>query len=127
MGAIHVTHATGLKIAVIGGDSSYTPELVEGLIRNYDQMPIRELWLVDIEAGKHKLDIVGNLAKRMIKRSGRSIDVYLTLNRREAIAGADYVTTQLRVGLLEACKHDEGIANDSSYIGYLSRYRRACA
>ena len=84
-----MTQVKGLKIAVIGGGSSYTPEIVEGFIRNYDRMPIRELWLVDIEEGKHKLEIVGNLAKRMVKQSGLPIDVHLTLNRREAIAGAD--------------------------------------
>lgn len=112
-----MTEAKGLKIAVIGGGSSYTPEIVEGFIRNYDQMPIRELWLVDIEEGKHKLDIVGNLAKRMVKESGLPIDVHLTLNRREAIAGADFVTTQMRVGLLEARKRDEHIPITYGVIG----------
>jgi len=48
----------GLKVAVIGGGSSYTPELVEGFIRYYQDLPIRELWLVDIEQGLHKLTIV---------------------------------------------------------------------
>lgn len=112
-----MTQAKGLKIAVIGGGSSYTPEIVEGFIRNYDQMPVRELWLVDIEEGKHKLDIVGNLAKRMVKESGLPIDVHLTLNRREAIAGADFVTTQMRVGLLEARKRDEHIPITYGVIG----------
>jgi len=59
-----------LKIAVIGGGSSYTPEIIEGFINKYDDMPIRELWLVDIEEGRHKLEIVGELAKRMVKKSG---------------------------------------------------------
>ena len=68
------------------GGSSYTPEIVEGFIRNYEQMPIRELWFVDIEEGKHKLEIVGNLAKRMVKESGLPIEVHLTLDRRQAIA-----------------------------------------
>lgn len=112
-----MTQAHGLKIAVIGGGSSYTPEIVEGFIKNYDKMPIRELWLVDIEAGKHKLDIVGNLAKRMVQQSGLPIEVHLTLNRREAIAGADFVTTQMRVGLLEARKRDEHIPIKYGVIG----------
>ena len=47
--------------------SSYTPELIEGFIKRYDELPVREIWLVDIEAGKEKLEIVGNLAKRMVK------------------------------------------------------------
>ncbi|PCL91310.1 6-phospho-beta-glucosidase [Paenibacillus lautus] len=109
--------AAGLKIAVIGGGSSYTPEIVEGFIRNYEQMPIRELWFVDIEEGKHKLEIVGNLAKRMVKESGLPIEVHLTLDRRQAIAGADFVTTQMRVGLLAARKQDEHIPIKHGVIG----------
>lgn len=107
----------GLKIAVIGGGSSYTPEIVEGFIRNYEQLPIRELWLVDIEAGKAKLEIVGALAKRMVVESGLPIEVHLTLDRRAAIAGADFISTQMRVGLLEARKWDEHIPNSYDVIG----------
>ena len=44
----------GIKIATIGGGSSYTPELMEGFIKRYEELPIREIWLVDIEAGKEK-------------------------------------------------------------------------
>lgn len=106
-----------LKIAVIGGGSSYTPEIVEGFIKRYDEMPIRELWLVDIEQGKHKLDTVGALAKRMVENAGLPIEVHLTLNRREAIAGADFVTTQMRVGLLEARRRDEHIPISHGVIG----------
>ncbi|TVX99681.1 6-phospho-beta-glucosidase [Cohnella terricola] len=109
--------AKGLKIAVIGGGSSYTPEIVEGFIQNYDKLPIRELWLVDIEEGKHKLEIVGALAKRMVEKSGLPIDLHLTLDRRQAIAGADFVSTQMRVGLLEARKWDEHIPNKYGVIG----------
>jgi 6-phospho-beta-glucosidase len=107
----------GLKVAVIGGGSSYTPELVEGFIKRYNEMPIRELWLVDIEEGRHKLEIVGQLAKRMVEQAGLPIDVHLTLNRREAIAGADFVTTQMRVGLLEARRRDEHIPIKHGVIG----------
>lgn len=107
----------GLKVAVIGGGSSYTPELVEGFIKRYNEMPIRELWLVDIEEGRHKLEIVGQLAQRMVEQAGLPIDVHLTLNRREAIAGADFVTTQMRVGLLEARRRDEHIPIKHGVIG----------
>lgn len=107
----------GIKIAVIGGGSSYTPELVEGLIQGYQEMPVSGLWLVDIEEGKHKLEIVGNLAKRMVKKSGLPIQVHLTLDRRAAIQGADFVTTQMRVGLLAARKLDEHIPLRHGVIG----------
>lgn len=106
-----------LKIATIGGGSSYTPELVEGLIKHYDEFPVTELWLVDIKAGEDKLNIVGALAKRMIKKAGLPIDVHLTLNREAALKNADFVTTQFRVGLLEARGKDERIPLTYNVIG----------
>ena len=107
----------GIKIVTIGGGSSYTPEFVEGLIKRYDELPVRELWLVDIEAGKEKLEIVGNLAKRMVKKANISMDVHVTLDRREALKDADFVTTQLRVGLLDARIKDERIPLQYEMIG----------
>ena len=107
----------GVKIVTIGGGSSYTPELVEGFIKRYDELPIRELWLVDIPAGQEKLNIVGSLAKRMIETAGLPIEVHLTLDRREALKGADFVTTQFRVGLLDARAKDERIPLNHNVIG----------
>lgn len=107
----------GIKIVTIGGGSSYTPEFVEGLIKRYDELPVRELWLVDIEAGKEKLEIVGNLAKRMVKKANISMDVHVTLDRREALKDADFVTTQLRVGLLDARIKDERIPLQYGMVG----------
>ena len=51
-----------VKIATIGGDSSYTPELMEGFIKRYAELPIGEIWLVDVEAGAEKQAIVGKMA-----------------------------------------------------------------
>ncbi len=107
----------GIKIATIGGGSSYTPELVEGLIKRYDELPVRELWLVDIEEGKEKLEIVGNLARRMVKKANVPMEIHLTLDRKEALKGADFVTTQLRVGLLDARIKDERIPLKYGMIG----------
>ncbi|MEH7083849.1 6-phospho-beta-glucosidase [Neobacillus drentensis] len=107
----------GIKIVTIGGGSSYTPELVEGFIKRYDELPIRELWLVDIPAGQEKLNIVGSLAKRMIEKAGLPIEVHLTLDRREALKDADFVTTQFRVGLLDARAKDERIPLKYNVIG----------
>ena len=107
----------GLKIVTIGGGSSYTPELVEGFIKRCKELPVKELWLVDIEEGKHKLEIVGNLAKRMVKKAGIDMEIHLTLDRREALKDADFVTTQLRVGLLEARIKDEIIPLSHGGIG----------
>lgn len=107
----------GIKIVTIGGGSSYTPELVEGFIKRYDELPIRELWLVDIEAGKEKLEIVGAMAKRMVQAAGVDCEIHLTLDRREALKDADFVTTQLRVGLLDARILDERIPLSHGLIG----------
>ncbi|MGL5329921.1 MAG: 6-phospho-beta-glucosidase [Peptostreptococcaceae bacterium] len=107
----------GLKIVTIGGGSSYTPELVEGFIKRHKELPVSELWLVDIEAGKEKLEIVGNLAKRMVKKAGIDMKIHLTLDRREALKDADFVTTQLRVGLLDARIKDERIPLSHGVIG----------
>lgn len=107
----------GIKIATIGGGSSYTPELVEGFIKRYDSCPVRELWLVDVPEGEEKLRIVGGLAQRMVAAAGLPMEVHLTLDRREALAGADFVTTQFRVGQLDARVADERIALKHGLIG----------
>ncbi|HWJ77619.1 MAG TPA: 6-phospho-beta-glucosidase [Niallia sp.] len=107
----------GLKVVTIGGGSSYTPELIEGFINYHDQLPVSEIWLVDVEEGKEKLEIVGNLARRMIAKAGVPIEVNLTLDRKKALAGADFVTTQLRVGQLAARALDEKIPLKYGVIG----------
>lgn len=107
----------GLKIVTIGGGSSYTPELIEGFINRYDELPIRELWLVDIPEGKEKLEIVGALAKRMVEKAGVPMNIHLSLDRKEALHNADFVTTQIRVGQLEARAKDETIPLKYGVIG----------
>ncbi|WP_018923954.1 6-phospho-beta-glucosidase [Salsuginibacillus kocurii] len=106
-----------LKVATIGGGSSYTPELVEGLIARHHTLPIKELWLVDVEEGKEKLETVGRLAKRMVQTAGIDMEIYLTLDRKEALQDADFVTTQFRVGLLDARAKDESIPLKYGVIG----------
>ncbi|ERI94996.1 putative 6-phospho-beta-glucosidase [Clostridiales bacterium oral taxon 876 str. F0540] len=107
----------GLKIVTIGGGSSYTPELIEGFIKRYSELPVKELYLVDVQEGKEKLEIVGKLAKRMVEKAGLDIDIQLTLDRRKAIKGADFVTTQFRVGQLDARIRDEKIPLKYGVIG----------
>ena len=106
-----------VKIVTIGGGSSYTPELMEGFIKRYPDLPIKEIWLVDIENGKEKLEIVGALAQRMWDASPYNVKVHLTLDRREALKDADFVTTQFRVGLLDARIKDERIPSLYSMLG----------
>lgn len=106
-----------LKIVTIGGGSSYTPELLEGFIKRYRELPVTELWLVDVEEGSHKLDIIHALCERMVEKAGVPMKVYKTLNRREALKDADFVTTQLRVGQLQAREKDERIPLSHGYLG----------
>lgn len=108
----------GVKIVTIGGGSSYTPELMEGFIKRYEELPIREIWLVDIEDGKEKLEVVGKMAQRMWDASAYDVTIHLTLDRQKALKDADFVTTQFRVGLLEARIKDERIP---AYYGMLGQ------
>lgn len=106
-----------LKLVIVGGGSSYTPEVIEGIIRRHDTFPVTEIVLVDIEAGKEKLEIIGNLASRMIKKANKSIKLTWTLDRKKALKNADFVSTQIRVGGLEARSKDERIPLSHGIIG----------
>ena len=102
-----------LKIAVVGGGSTYTPELIDGFVRYYDELPIREIYLQDIDA--ERLGVVGGLAQRMVAERG--IPVTLTTERAEALDGADFVLTQLRVGGMAARALDERIPLKYGVLG----------
>ena len=110
-------YARGIKVVTIGGGSSYTPELMEGFIKRYGELPIREIWLVDIEEGREKLEIIGEMAQRQWRAAGFDVKVRTTLDRREALPGADFVTTQFRVGLLYARIKDERIPLAHGMLG----------
>jgi len=86
----------GLKIAVVGGGSTYTPELVQGFATREDRLPVDELVLFDIDA--ERLDVIAGLAGRMLARAGWGGRLHRTGRREEAIDGADFVVVQLRVG-----------------------------
>lgn len=105
------------KVVSIGGGSSYTPELIEGIINRYSQVPVRELWLVDIKEGQQKLQVITELARRMVARSGLPIQVFSALDREEALSGAAYVINQFRVGQIEARILDESIPAKYGLIG----------
>lgn len=104
-----------MKVAVIGGGSSYTPELVKGFLDRADSFPMTELWLVDVLP--ERLEVVGGFAQRMAAAAGSPFTVHLTTDRRSGVAGADYVTTQLRVGWMAARKNDEYLGLRHGLIG----------
>lgn len=105
----------GVKIAVVGGASTYTPELVQGFVSRRDRLPVDELVLLDIDADR--LEIVGGLARRMLERQGFEGALTLTSDRAAAIDGASYVIVQLRVGGQAARLRDETIPLRFGCIG----------
>ncbi|MFD1064878.1 6-phospho-beta-glucosidase [Oceanobacillus locisalsi] len=106
-----------LKIAIIGGGSSYTPEILEGFIQRQATFPVTEIVLVDVKAGEEKVDTICQLGNRMIAEAGVNIQLTWTLDRRSALQGADFVSTQIRVGGLAARAHDERIPLKHGLIG----------
>jgi len=109
---------SALKIAIIGGGSSYTPELVEGLILRIEALPVTELALVDVEPGREKVEIIAALTQRMLARNGlEQVKVSVHFNLDEAIRGASFVLTQFRVGQLPARAADERLGLKYQLIG----------
>jgi 6-phospho-beta-glucosidase len=104
-----------MKVAVIGGGSTYTPELINGFLNNIASFPLSELCLMDINASR--LEIVGGFARRMVAAHGNPFQLSLSLNQREALQGAAYVITQLRVGMMEARRADEYLGQRHNLIG----------
>ncbi len=104
-----------MKVTVIGGGSTYTPELVNGFLERKDRLRIKELWLMDID--EERLNLVGGFAERMVKAKGKPFKVILSTNQREAIDGASYVITQLRVGMMPARRGDEYLGLRHGLIG----------
>ncbi len=118
-----------MKITVIGGGSTYTPELINGFLARTAQLPASELWLMDID--KERLDVVGGFAQRMVQAKGAPFKIVLSTNQREAIAGASYVCTQFRVGQMQARREDEYlglrhglVAQETTGIGGMAKALR---
>lgn len=105
------------KLVVIGAGSAYTPEIIDEIIRRNDRLNIREIALVDIADGQERAGIILEMTKRMFRKAGISCRVMLTLNRREALPGADFVISQIRVGGWQARAEDEHIGLRLSLIG----------
>lgn len=104
-----------MKITVIGGGSTYTPELVNGFLATIGSLPLTELCLMDID--RDRLEIVGGFAQRMVRARGEPFKIVLSVDQRDAIAGASYVITQLRVGQMPARRGDEYLGLRHGLIG----------
>jgi 6-phospho-beta-glucosidase len=104
-----------MKLAVVGGGSTYTPELVDGFARLRGTLPVEELVLVDPDA--HRLDLVGGLARRIFARQGHPGRVVTTSDLAAGVADADAVLLQLRVGGQAARERDETWPLDCGCVG----------
>jgi 6-phospho-beta-glucosidase len=104
-----------MKLAVIGAGSTYTPELVSGLSRERERVPLEELVLHDID--DERREVVGGLAGRMLERQGYGGRLTLTGELERALDGADFVLIQIRVGGQEARLRDETIPLACGCVG----------
>ncbi|MFJ6215263.1 6-phospho-beta-glucosidase [Streptomyces sp. NPDC092296] len=94
-----------MKLAVVGGGSTYTPELIDGFARLRDTLPLGELVLVDPAADR--LELVGGLARRIFAKQGHTATITTTSDIDAAVDGAHAVLLQLRVGGQAARGRDE--------------------
>lgn len=104
-----------MKICIIGGGSTYTPELINGFLARVKELPITELWLMDIDAAR--LEVVGGFAQRMAAAKSSSFRVVLSTDRRASVRGASYVLTQFRVGQMQARRADEYLGRRHGLVG----------
>src|SRR5947207_3449898 len=104
-----------MKLAVVGGGSTYTPELVAGLARERERLDLRELALHDIDPQRR--EIVGGLAGRMLSAAGYDGELSITDDLDRALDGASFVLIQLRVGGQTARLSDETIPLACGCIG----------
>ncbi len=104
-----------MKVTVIGGGSTYTPELVNGFIERVGTFPLHELSLMDID--RERLGIVGGFVRRMLAEKDDPFKISLSLDQREALNGADFVITQLRVGQMQARRNDEYLGQRHGLVG----------
>ena len=104
-----------MKLAVIGGGSTYTPELIDGFARLRDDLPVEELVLMDPAQGR--LELVGGLARRIFDNQGHPGTVRTTSDLDDAVDGADAVLLQLRIGGQAARHRDESWPLDCGCVG----------
>lgn len=106
-----------MKLTVIGAGSAYAPEIFDGLITRRDVFRFDEIDLVDIEDGMPRARIIHAFALRMFEAAGYPVRIRLTTDRREALKGADFVISQIRVGTWRARAVDEQTGMELGLVG----------
>ncbi|MFJ3902908.1 6-phospho-beta-glucosidase [Streptomyces sp. NPDC090025] len=104
-----------MKLAIVGGGSTYTPELVDGFARLRDTLPLDELVLIDPDA--ERLRLVGDFGRRILAKQGHPARLTVTSDLDAGVHGADAVLLQLRIGGQAARHTDETIPLDCGCIG----------
>jgi len=104
-----------LKLTVIGGGSTYTPELIDGVISRHHRLPITHIHLVDIDPVK--LKIIAQFAMRMIQAAKVDIEIEFGTDLRVGVRGAQFVVSQFRVGTQAARHRDELLGRKYKLVG----------
>ena len=104
-----------MKLTIVGGGSTYTPELIDGFSRLRALLPIEEVWLVDTDPGR--LELVGGMSQRMFAAAGHPGRVIPTTDLVAGVSDADVVLLQLRVGGQAARHGDETWPHEVGCIG----------
>ena len=104
-----------MRLAVIGGGSTYTPELIDGIIKRSARLPISEIYLLDITT--ERVSVIAAFASRMLKAASKDISIQFGTNLDEAIKGADFVVSQFRVGTQRARHKDELLGRKYGLVG----------
>jgi 6-phospho-beta-glucosidase len=107
-----VTH---VKVCVIGGGSTYTPELIDGLLRRRESLDLHEIHLVDHDVSR--LEVLGPLAGRMAAREGGGVVVRWGSDRIAGVSDARFVVSQIRVGGMAARERDEQLGREFGLVG----------
>ncbi len=107
---------TGIQLCIVGAGSSYTPELIEGILAHAPEpLPITDVRLHDIDADR--LAVMAGLAERMVRHAGKRIEVRAGTALAPLVEGADFVITQIRVGGMAARYLDESIPPRYGLLG----------
>jgi 6-phospho-beta-glucosidase len=104
-----------IKIASIGGGSSYTPNFAEILASLRDELPIKEWVLMDVD--KERLNVVAGFTKKLLQSLKLDIKIKITTDLREAVTGADFVFTTIRVGQAQSRIIDETVPLKHGLLG----------
>lgn len=104
-----------MKIAVIGGGSTYTPELIDGILQRHNRLPVSTIHLIDIDL--NRVTLIAAFAQRMVKAAGREIKIEFGTDIRVGIRDASFVVSQFRVGSQKARHRDELLGRKYGLIG----------